>query len=954
MVTLTSHCHNIQIFSLPLNSNGMKSVLLFTILLGFSFTSFAQKGKIEGKVADAKTGQPLSGVSVVNKATKKGSASDVEGRYTLSTEGAQKVSLVFTYNGVTQQIDDIEIVEGQVTTQDVALVLREKTEESVVIRAPSTARKETAASLLSFQKNNTALSSGLGADFIKRTPDKNTGEVLRRVSGTSIQDNKFVIVRGLSDRYNAAFINGAALPSSEPDKKAFSFDVIPSTLIDNIIINKTATPDITGEFAGGLIQIQTKDIPAKNSVTVGVSLGFNTQSVFKDFVSNDRASTEAFGFSKGRGLQGSYPTKFQDYDRLSVDEQLNVSKSFNDRAYDEVNSKAGPIQQYNLTVANVEKFKNGSAFGSILGLTYRKSKLLFNASKTFYQSGATGQTDFDYLDSQNKYSVNAGAIANFAWTYKKSKIAFKNLFNQLLEDNYYNRTGNSNNINQDIRLKSSVLNQRSLYAAQLEGSHGLNFKNIKLNWNLNFSLNDKSQPDLRVQTYTRLISTNDAFSLNVRGNNTNRFFSNLTDKSYGYNASATLPFQVGKFNQILKVGGAATVRLRDFRAVILGFKEPTNLSLLTLPFNQIFNSENFRTDGFRFTTDLQQPSDKYYGVSALSAGYVMFDNKFAEKVRLVWGARAEYFEQFLKSNERGTEKAQVVDSKKLDILPSVNLTISPNKQTNIRLAASRTVARPEFREIAPFRFFDFEQLASTEGNDTLKRGSINNYDVRYEFYPKAGEVMSLGVFYKGFTDPIELLLNEASNGSNRLYRFTNASKANLFGIEAEIRKSLSFLNGGKEDGWLKNLYFNANASFILSKVTLGGINPTTGEKNPPVNRPLQGQSPYLINAGFQYDGAKGTNLSLLYNRIGQRLILVGNETIDNFFEKPRDLVDLQISQKILKNKGEVKLTVGDLLNQEVATYENRDTKTSFNKTNDRYFSRYKPGTTITVGFSYTF
>jgi hypothetical protein len=954
MVTLTSHCHNIQIFSLLSNSNGMKSVLLFIISLGFSFTSFAQKGKIEGKVADAKTGQPLSGVSVVNKATKKGSASDVEGRYTLSTEGAQKVSLVFTYNGVTQQIDDIEIVEGQVTTLDVALVLREKTEESVVIRAPSTARKETAASLLSFQKNNTALSSGLGADFIKRTPDKNTGEVLRRVSGTSIQDNKFVIVRGLSDRYNAAFINGAALPSSEPDKKAFSFDVIPSTLIDNIIINKTATPDITGEFAGGLIQIQTKDIPAKNSVTVGVSLGFNTQSVFKDFVSNDRTSTEAFGFSKGRGLQGSYPTKFQDYDRLSVDEQLNVSKSFNDRAYDEVNSKAGPIQQYNLTVANVEKFKNGSAFGSILGLTYRKSKLLFNASKTFYQSGATGQTDFDYLDSQNKYSVNAGAIANFAWTYKKSKIAFKNLFNQLLEDNYYNRTGNSNNINQDIRLKSSVLNQRSLYAAQLEGSHGLNFKNIKLNWNLNFSLNDKSQPDLRVQTYTRLISTNDAFSLNVRGNNTNRFFSNLTDKSYGYNASATLPFQVGKFNQILKVGGAATVRLRDFRAVILGFKEPTNLSLLTLPFNQIFNSENFRTDGFRFTTDLQQPSDKYYGVSALSAGYVMFDNKFAEKVRLVWGARAEYFEQFLKSNERGTEKAQVVDSKKLDILPSVNLTISPNKQTNVRLAASRTVARPEFREIAPFRFFDFEQLASTEGNDTLKRGSINNYDVRYEFYPKAGEVMSLGVFYKGFTDPIELLLNEASNGSNRLYRFTNASKANLFGIEAEIRKSLSFLNGGKEDGWLKNLYFNANASFILSKVTLGGINPTTGEKNPPVNRPLQGQSPYLINAGFQYDGAKGTNLSLLYNRIGQRLILVGNQTIDNFFEKPRDLVDLQISQKILKNKGEVKLTVGDLLNQEVATYENRDTKTSFNKTNDRYFSRYKPGTTITVGFSYTF
>ena len=358
-------------FSLRLNNSPMRSILLTFLILLTSVVSFAQKGKVEGKITDAKTNQPLTGVSVLNKATGKGAASDIEGRYTLTIEGASKISLVFSYNGVTQQVNDIEIKEGQITTQDIALTQREKTEDAVVVRSVSTARKETAASLLTFQKNNTALSSGLGADFIKRTPDKNTGEVLRRVSGTSIQDNKFVIVRGLSDRYNAAFINGAALPSSEPDKKAFSFDVIPSTLIDNIIINKTATPDITGEFAGGLIQIQTKDIPSKNSVTVGVSLGFNTQSVFKDFVSNERAGSEAFGFSKGRALQESYPIKFQEYDKLSTNDQLNVSKSFNDRAYDEVNSKAGPIQQYNLTLANVKKFDNGSAFGSIIGLTYR-------------------------------------------------------------------------------------------------------------------------------------------------------------------------------------------------------------------------------------------------------------------------------------------------------------------------------------------------------------------------------------------------------------------------------------------------------------------------------------------------------------------------------------------------------------------------------------------------------
>jgi TonB dependent receptor len=215
--------------------------------------------------------------------------------------------------------------------------------------------------------------------------------------------------------------------------------------------------------------------------------------------------------------------------------------------------------------------------------------------------------------------------------------------------------------------------------------------------------------------------------------------------------------------------------------------------------------------------------------------------------------------------------------------------------------------------------------------------------------------LSLGAFYKNFIDPIELKLNEASGLSRRLYEFTNAEKATLFGIEAEIRKSLSFLNSDKE-GWLNNLYFNANASFIFSKVTLGGINPTTGEKNEATDRPLQGQSPYLINAGFQYDGEKGTNLSLLYNRIGQRLILVGNKTIGDFYEKPRDLVDLQISQKILKKKGEIKLTVSDLLNQQIANYEDRDRsdKNSFKASTDKYFTRYKPGTTVSVGFTYSF
>ncbi len=928
---------------------GFLAVALFLFSLGVD----AQDLQFSGKVLNNKN-EVLQGATIKVNELGKQLTTNAEGIFQVTLSTGKKYSITISNTGYkTKTISDIEVTQN-LSNNYVEVVMEDnaKSDLTGVTVVATTRRQENTNALLTFQKNNTSLSSGLAADFIRRTPDKNTGEVLRRVSGTSIQDNKFVIVRGLSDRYNSAFINGAALPSSEPDKKAFSFDVIPSSLIDNIIINKTATPDITGEFAGGLVQIQTKDIPTKNELILGVALGFNTQSVFNDFVSNERGSTDWLGFSEGRNLPSAYPRKYLAYSALPAAEKEAVAKSFNSNSYNEANSTATPIQQYNLTWSNVKRFKNGGAFGSILGLTYRNSKLIYDASKTLFEKGANSQYFFDYDDRQNKYSVNAGGILNLAWTYKKNKIAFKNLFNQLLEDNYYTRTGiNTENL-QDVSMRSSVLNQRSLYSAQLEGSHELPVKSIKLNWNLNFALNDKSQPDLRVQTYGKSIGVNEPFRINLRGNNTNRFFSELNDKSFGYNASLSMPFQVGSYKQTLKVGGSATARIRDFKAFIFGYSEPTDAALNNLPYNEIFKAENIREGGFMISTDLQNPQDKYYGISALSAGYVMLDNKLSEKLRLVWGGRFEYFEQFLKSNKQGTDKAQIVDSDKMDFLPSVNFTFSPNKKTNYRIAVSRTVARPEFREIANFTFFDFEQIASIAGNDTLKRSSIINGDIRYEFYPKAGELVSFGAFYKNFTDPIELRLNSASVATRRQYQFQNAEKASLYGVEAEFRKSLGFLSS-REESFLNKLYFNGNVSVIFSEVSLGNTDPA-GNKLPASTRPLQGQSPYLINAGFQYDGSKGTNISLLYNRIGERLALVGNDDFGDIYEKPRDLVDFQVSQKVMKSKGEVRLTVSDILGQQFATYENRDAKKTYSSTVDKYFSSYKPGTTITIGFNYNF
>src|SRR6218665_740366 len=287
----------------------MRRLFLLTVLLLSSTLIFAQKGKIEGKVTDANTGQPLAGVSVVEKNSGKGTATTADGRYVMNAEG-KIISLVFSYNGVTQQVDGIEIAEGKVTTQDLVIPPKTKTEEGVVVRATSNARKETAAAIISFQKNTNTVASVISAESIKRSPDKNTGEVLKRLPGASIQEGKFIVVRGLADRYNQAMLNGILLTSTEPDRKTFSFDLIPSSMIDNIIINKAFVPEFPGEWAGGLIQVNTKDIPAKNFFNIQIGTGLNTQTIGKDFYKSPSGKTDWLGIDDGtRALPVAYTTK---------------------------------------------------------------------------------------------------------------------------------------------------------------------------------------------------------------------------------------------------------------------------------------------------------------------------------------------------------------------------------------------------------------------------------------------------------------------------------------------------------------------------------------------------------------------------------------------------------------------------------------------------------------------
>lgn len=920
----------------------MLRFLLLFIAVSFVSLAHAQQLPFSGKVSD-KANQPLAGVSV-EVVGGDGVSTDVEGQFRLLLGSGKKYEIRFSAIGYeTKLVTDVEVNAG--VANELNVVLEEMRQEmaEVVVRAVSR-NQESTHSLIMFQKNNTALSSGIAADFIRRTPDRNTGEVLKRVSGASIQDNKYVIIRGLSDRYNQALINNAVMPSSEPDKKAFSFDVIPAAMIDNIIINKTATPDLPGEFAGGIVQINTKDIPAKDFLSVGISLGFNTQSTFRDFISNPRNSTDWLGFDDGsRSLPSGLPS-IAGFRMLSDAQKIEETKKFSDDVYREVQHKALPVTTVNLTWGNAARFRNGGSFGTIISVYHRQSNLIYrDVDRGRFEE--VRSPIFEGSETQNRYAVTGGVLANFTYKKGRHKISWKNLFNQLYEDNYYTRQLNNPGRLQEVSLRSSFLNQRSLYSGQLEGEHILSSSGVKLTWGGNIAYNHKSQPDFRTAQYVKSsIGPDQQFQLD--DDDTRRFFSTLRDYSAGANGALLVPFNLVGRKQSLKLGGGNTLRLRDFQARVFRYEPASSSTDLRIPFDQAFLKQHISLNGF-YLDEQTQNTDKYFGISSLGAGYLMFDNKFSDDLRLVWGLRAEFFEQFLTSRDLSLKRV-VLDNEKWDFLPSANLSYSLDNRNQLRASVSKTVARPEFREVAPFQFFDYEQIWGISGETDLKRTAIYNADLRYEFYPKPGELISFGVLAKRFDNPIELRMDPGSNSDRWLFKYSNAERALLYGAEIELRKSLGFISEG-----FQPFTFIGNATFLKSTVTL--TTESAAGKKLDQDRPLFGQSPYLINAGLQYSN-NSWNSTLLYNRIGPRLNMVGDPYGAHFFdiyEKPRNVLDFQLSKKVFDDKGEWKLTVSDILNNRYAFYDNPSSGAGYNPgQGDRINYAYAPGTTITIGFSY--
>jgi hypothetical protein len=709
------------------------------------------------------------------------------------------------------------------------------------ITVTSVTKKETNVAVLNIIRNSSVVSDGLSVEFIKKTPDRTVGDALKRINGVTIQNDKFVLVRGLADRYNLALLNKTLLPSTEPDRRAFSFDIIPSGLIDNIIIAKSAAANLPGDFAGGIVQITTKDV-SNNFFSLGAGLSYGTVSTFQKF--------NSVGYTP---FPQTFPSTYR----------FRIGSNGDKRAYTRLVSS--PKVQ---TTSSVPNTNNSFSFGLkknkwnlVFSSVYRTSYSINYTDRQDYQSST--ELAYKYKDTSYTNIQLLNGLANITYI-GKNKYSLKTLFNHQVEQLYLTRNGENYDNVQDVRSNASNHIIKTVVNSQFEG------KIKTLDFNLGYNLMLRDQPDYRVNPITKSLGINESYAVAWR--DTYRFWSVMNENSFNGAINKT-------FNKI-KVGGGYLKKIRNFQARIFRYEAADML-------NEITNN-----------------TDRYKADFDLATGYAMYDSDFG-KWKLNTGLRTEYNLFNVTTADFSGQKVNV-NREYLDLLPSLNLSYNLDK-TKFRFSASKTLARPEFREVANFAYYDFVRNAQILGNSRLEKSDIYNLDLKYEYYPKSGENISIGVFGKNFIKPIEQIVADGSVPSNLLLTFTNPNKATVYGIEFELRKKIN--------NWLD---FYTNSSLIHSEVRVNGI-----------KRQLQGQSNYIVNGGLNFHKDKNT-LNVTYNRVGDRLSAVGFQGYEDIFENSRNILDVVYLRKI--NKGEIKVAINDVFAQSSIYYQK--TKGDLIKTNN--------------------
>lgn len=846
---------------------------------------------------------------------------DENGAFTLALPpGTYQLDIIYpSYKAAAQTLT---VTDGAQTAVAVTLALDVPEE---VIDVSGTLDPRSAITVLEQRRKATVVSDLLSAEEISRTPDSSANDAMKRVVSVSVVDGKYVALRGLEGRYVTTILNGVPLPSTEPDRNAVPLDLFPTSLLANLTVFKSYTADLPAQFGGGTLSIETNTYPSSFEAKVGFSTSFNSETTAQDGLTNPSGSgfSNFFGYDGGsRKLPGAVPTN-QAVRGMSDADTERIGESFSP-VWSARNETIAPNFSLNATVGDTVPVA-GKNLGYLASGTLRRgfsARTGENARTALVGGDLTEVEQLSNTTGQAEATIGALLSAGYQLD-KKNQLSLLGLYTHVGEDLTSTAAGYSQADSSNIELTRISFVERALSMAQLGGTHELP-AGLELRWQGNVATTSRDELDTRDVAYT-VDPTGMRFYKDQPGSG-QRYWAYLDDLSYGGGAHALLPIPRGK----LKAGATLQQSDRDFdgRRFRYGVSDPSNVDVRTLPPEEMFSRANigptFRVEEGTFH------EDAYTASLGVTAGYVSAELDPSDRLHLIAGVRYERAAQDLENGSAYAIAGQRADISHTDndVLPAANVVYQPRPDMNVRTAYSYTLARPRFRELAPFLYFDYQRRRNLSGNPELQTTRIHNVDARWEWFPSVEEVYAVSAFYKKFNDPIEQVLSDSESNAT----FDNAEGGNLVGFELEARAGLGRLTHA-----LRHFRVGGNLAVMRSRVELPRDNMllTSSERS------MAGQSPFVVNLSAGYSNPELFELNLLYNVIGERITDVGIEGLPDTYEQPLHRVDL-VAMKSLGRGLRLKLTASNLLNQKVRLEQG-----------DFVVSSYDPGMSFGLGLDWT-
>jgi outer membrane receptor protein involved in Fe transport len=858
-------------------------LLLLTVALAGEAAA-QQTGRIVGRIVDAEQGAPVAGAQLEVVGTTIRAVSALDGRYTMDGVTAGPVSVRARMIGFAPKVvSGIVVRAGATVPQDIAMVA--EAVQLAEISVSAEAERGTVNRALEDQRNAVNIISGVTAEQIRRSTDSDAGQAVQRVSGVTVQDGKYVFVRGLGERYTTTSLNGSRLASPEPERKVVPLDLFPASLLEGITTSKTFTPDQPGDFSGAQVELKTREFPAGRVANFSVSAGFNDAATAQKVFKAPTVGSEWLGFAG---------------DERQLPDPVRAAGDLRGMTQDQLNQLIGTFRNA-WSARNVDGSANGG-FGASLGgedpvfgqpLGYLAS---FNYSygQEIRDEETKGLVVCDavpcnrvrrfntYLGSAARNSVLWGGLLNFSTRLGSSnKINFNNTYSRTAENEGSFLTGDNEEFQQfgPLQITRLTFTARSVRSHQLQGEHLLGDRNF-IDWSVSLSDVQRSEPDRSDLAYgTELNGVSVAPYWMGTARSAIRTFSQVDETGWDLGGSVRRVFGSLSRPLTVKLGGAFrdVNRDADTRAYDINNRTLSQAELAAAP-EAIFDG-TFAEQG-RLTMFANANAGRYTAEDRIIAGFAQAELPLSGRLSLIGGARVENWR--LNVDTRTVTGAVIAAKpRETDVLPALAVTYHPTDDQNLRLSATQTLARPEYRELSPVPYFEQIGLLTTFGNPDLSRTLIRNLDARWEWYPRPGEVLSLGVFAKWFDRPIErVIIPQAGALANG---FVNADGGNNYGVEVEVRKGLGMLTTG-----VARLTAFANATLMQSEIDLGDN--AAGLTN--TQRPMAGQSEYVVNAGLTY--TNGLNATLLYNVAGRRIFEAGSGGLPDSYEEARHLIDVSL------------------------------------------------------------